>query len=100
MADVMLAALTLLLAVCRYDVVLDPECPVTLVGTLLPKAVVMEMLACGASVKVIGSDQTSWPCAMVTDAAPEKASALSVAVSIVLSTAVAALQSAMCAALI
>src|SRR5262249_10924220 len=49
--------------------------------------------------KSIGSDQTSWPWAMVTDAAPENASGLSVAVSMVLSTAGAALHNATCAAL-
>src|SRR5262249_44103300 len=92
----MLAAVTLVLAVCRYEVVLDPECPTTLLGTL-PKAVVMVMLPWFATVKSIGSDQTSCPAAIVTEATPEKARALSVEVSMVLSTAGDARQSAMCA---
>ena len=59
----------------------------------------MVTLPSGATVKVTGSDQTSLPCAIVTDAVPEKASALSVVVSMVLSTRGAALQIAMCAEL-
>jgi hypothetical protein len=39
----MLAALTVLLLLCRYDVVREPEWPQTWLGTL-PKAVVMVML--------------------------------------------------------
>ncbi len=52
------------------------------------------MLSAGRS-KSMGSDQTSLPCAMVTEAEPEKASALSVVVSMVLSTRPAALHKAM-----
>ena len=76
--------------------VLEPECPVTWLGTV-PKAVVMVTLPSGGTVKVTGSDQTSLPCAMVTVAVPEKARAVSVDVSMVLSTRGVALQSAMCA---
>src|SRR5215831_4322551 len=94
----MLAAVTLVLPVCRYDVVRAPECPTTELGTV-PKAVVMVMLPWFGTVKAIGSDQTSLFAAIVTDAVPEKASALSVDASIVLSTAGEALQSAMCAEL-
>src|SRR4029078_6688220 len=62
-----------------------PGWPVTLLG-VLPNATVTDRLLTGASVKVSGSDQRAWPCAMVTDALPEKTSALSVVVSIVLLT--------------
>ena len=53
----------------------------------------------GASVKLIGSDRRAWPCAIVTDALPEKARARSVVVSMVLLTGFA-LQTATWAALI
>ena len=76
-----------------YEVVRDPECSVRLLGTV-PRASVIVTLASAGIVKSIGSDQTSLPCAIVTDALPAKDSALSVVVSMLLSTAGAALQSA------
>ena len=76
--------------------VLEPAWAVRLLGTL-PNAVVMEMLPTDGTGKSIGSDQISLPCAMVTVAVPEKARALSVVVSMVLSTAGVALHSAICA---
>ena len=72
----------------------EPECAVRLPGTL-PKAAVMVRLPEAGRAKSIGSDQISLSCVMVTDAIAENASALSVAVSMVLSTEGVALQSAM-----
>src|ERR1051325_11356969 len=57
----------------------------------------MVTLPSGATVKSIGSDQTSIFWAMVTFGMPEKDRALSEAASIVLSTSGDALQCAMCA---
>src|SRR5689334_12982144 len=87
-AEDMLAALTLLLPGCRYDVVREPGWPVTLLG-VLPNATVTARLVIGASAKVSASDQTAWPCAIVTDARPAKTRARSVAVSMVLFTGLA-----------
>src|SRR4051794_10850733 len=98
MAVAMLAALTSLLPGCRYEVVREPAWPVRLAGTL-PKAVVIETLEPAAAVKATGSDHSSAPCAMVTDAAPRKVRATLVAGSMVLSTAGVALHSATRAAL-
>ena len=66
----------------------EPGWPVTLLG-VPPNATVTDRLLSGARAKVTGSDQTAWPWAMVTDALPENASALSVAVSMVLLTGIA-----------
>src|SRR5215471_11441625 len=87
-AEDMLAALTLLLPDCRYEVVREPGWPVTLLG-VLPKATVTARLLSGASVKLSASDQTACPWAMVTDAPPENVRARSVEVSIVLLTGLA-----------
>src|SRR3954470_2286972 len=81
------------------ELVLEPEWPVTWLGTV-PNAVVIVTLPSGGTAKETGSDQTSLPWAMVTVSVPEKARALSVVVSMVLSTRGVALHSAMCADLI
>src|SRR6185312_5649474 len=93
-ADVMLAAFTVVLLLWKYDVVRDPECWVSVLGTL-PSARVMVTLPSAGSAKSIGSDQTSLPAAIVTVSIPENIRALSVAVSMVLSTSGVALHSAM-----
>src|SRR5689334_12657107 len=95
-AEAIAAADTSVLPACTYDVVREPACAVRLLGTL-PSAIVIVTFESGASAKSSGSDHTSMPCGMVTDAFPEKASALSVAVSIVLSASPVALQIATCA---
>ncbi len=56
-----------------------------MLGTL-PSAIVMVTLPWLGTEKAIGSDQTSLPAAMVTEAAPENIRALSVEVSMVLFT--------------
>src|SRR3954471_8755311 len=96
-ADDMLAALTVLLPVCSKLVVRDPGCPVTLLG-VVPNATVTDRLLSAARLKSSASDQTAWFWGIVTDGIPENASALSVAVSMVLSTGLA-LHTATCAAL-
>src|SRR6185436_5101699 len=76
-APLMLAALTMF-PVPMNEFVREPGWPVMPVG-VAPKAIVIATLPSAGTAKSNGSENTAWFCAMVTDAAPENVTALSVA---------------------
>src|SRR5262245_20836494 len=67
----------------RYDVVREPGWPVMPPGAV-PNAIVTAIFVSGGSVNANGSENTAWPAGIVTQPAPAKVSAVSLAASIAL----------------